>query len=648
MKGVDATNSPPTDSQNISLFGRNQEMITLLSSLSENGPKVTIIQGITGIGKSALLHNFQQLATEQGAKSVTLDCRFIEPTPLGFQVALTGGADLTINKLDEILYSLSQLAPIVLLCIDHYEKLLLMDSWLRQTLLPQLAENIRIVLATRRPPVSQWFVSPALNGQVRMIPLTSLDQTSAKKLLLNADVPEDQHEYIIKRTHGNPLALKMAAVSRHTNSSVSQGTALQQVMQELTEIFLSEVTSSGTREAIERASVARRITKSLLRALPDVDESEFEQIKKLPFVDHWPDGLHLHDAVHEAVSSTFRASDPEKYFSTRHFAWQQICEENKIIPKSALWRTTADMLFLIENPVIREAFFPSTDQEYAVEPALAADWPTIKQMIIRHEKPDGLEPLSSWWENNPESFKVVRSPEGKVVAFYCMAELSDLSNNVIDKDPLLKSWLDHIKSNPIATAERVLFLRRWLAMDEGEAPSSGQAACWLDVKRAYMELRPQLRRVYLTLIDLVPYAPVAVQLGFKHLTELATQLGDNQYQTALLDFGPKSVDGWVSRLVGEEIESSTESVLDHKRQSLTIEGTEVSLTPLEYNLALYLQNNTDSTVSRNTLLEHVWGYRNGEGTSNVVDAVVKTLRRKLGPISEKLETVRGFGYRWSK
>ena len=45
--------------------------------------------------------------------------------------------------------------------------------------------------------------------------------------------------------------------------------------------------------------------------------------------------------------------------------------------------------------------------------------------------------------------------------------------------------------------QRALFMRRWLAAETGESPSAVQAACWIDLKRKYLELRPNLRRVYL-------------------------------------------------------------------------------------------------------------------------------------------------------
>ena len=51
-------------------------------------------------------------------------------------------------------------------------------------------------------------------------------------------------------------------------------------------------------------------------------------------------------------------------------------------------------------------------------------------------------------------------------------------------------------------------------------------------------------------------------------------------------------------------------------------------------------------VSRVDLLEEVWGYKYDGGGSNVVDAVIRSLRKKLGPRAAAIETVTGVGYRF--
>ena len=52
-----------------------------------------------------------------------------------------------------------------------------------------------------------------------------------------------------------------------------------------------------------------------------------------------------------------------------------------------LWRYTADMLYLLDNPAVREAFFPSDAQPLAVEPVQAADHAAVAAITRRHDGP---------------------------------------------------------------------------------------------------------------------------------------------------------------------------------------------------------------------------------------------------------------------
>jgi hypothetical protein len=101
--------------------------------------------------------------------------------------------------------------------------------------------------------------------------------------------------------------------------------------------------------------------------------------------------------------------------------------------------------------------------------------------------------------------------------------------------------------------ERVLFLRRWLAKGTGDDFSAVQGACWLDIKRLYMAMRPHLRRLYTTVNDLAVYAPVVVPLGFAPIDDAHVELGGRMYHSAVLDFGEGSVDGWLKGLVKAEL-----------------------------------------------------------------------------------------------
>jgi two-component system phosphate regulon response regulator PhoB len=76
-----------------------------------------------------------------------------------------------------------------------------------------------------------------------------------------------------------------------------------------------------------------------------------------------------------------------------------------------------------------------------------------------------------------------------------------------------------------------------------------------------------------------------------------------------------------------------------------VEGEEISLTQLEFNLLIALIKRRSHVHSRSGLLAKVWDIRS-DVTSRTVDTHVKRLREKLGAARDYIETVRGVGYRF--
>jgi DNA-binding winged helix-turn-helix (wHTH) protein len=313
-------------------------------------------------------------------------------------------------------------------------------------------------------------------------------------------------------------------------------------------------------------------------------------------------------------------------------------------PPTELWRYTADMLYLIDNPVVREAFFPSRAQPLAVEPANPTDGPAISAIGRRHEGLEAAALLERWWSLAPETFSVIRDRDGVVTGCFSLLDGTAMRPPLVGDDPVVQAWSGHLRDHPLATGQRVLGLRRWLDADRGEAPGAVQAACWLDVKRAYMALRPTLRRMYVVVHDVPTYWPVVEQLGFRPIADAPVRLDGVDYTSVALDFGPGSVDGWLAGLVAAELGVGEETIVDEDARELSVQGQRVALTPLEFALFRHLRQREGRTVSRPELLREVWGTE-FTGGSNVVDAVVRSLRHKLGPAAMVVETVRGSGYR---
>jgi len=628
--------------------GRKQELSLLLEALSDSGPAVIYVHGIAGIGKSRLISAFAERAAKYGAAAIVLDCRAVEPTEQGFLRALGSRFGRKLSSAEEALKALGSIDSRVVVSLDHYEVLRLLDSWLRQSFVPRLPSTVRLVLADREAPAPAWAATPGWHGLFRTLELDALSGQDATALLTCLGVHESRATRINRVAQGHPLALTLAASAlANRQAPAFEDLAIHRVIHELTQLYLAEIADPVTRRALEPACVLRRVTVSLLRAmLADTPPQDiFSRLRSLPFVHIDLDGLHIHDSVKQVIAADLRATDPSKYRDYRRAAWSQLRTELASAPIPDLWRYTADMLYLLENPVIREAFFPAGAHLYSVDAACPQDGDAVRAICERHEGTQSVRSLYQWWTAAPETFSVVRDATGKTVGFYCLCESKSVPEAILHQDPVVSGWLTQHRDDPLPRNETALFLRRWLSEGEGEQPSPIQAACWLDIKRTYLALRPRLRRVYLVVRDMAPYAPVAQTLGFVPVPSANINLDGRIYYSAMLDFGTSSVDGWLARLVAAELGVIASQMLDVDARELVIDDARVQLTRLEFAVFRYLREREGKAVARENLIRDVWGHKYDVG-SNVVDAVIKSLRKKLGKKSDLIETVAGCGYKF--
>jgi DNA-binding response OmpR family regulator len=238
--------------------------------------------------------------------------------------------------------------------------------------------------------------------------------------------------------------------------------------------------------------------------------------------------------------------------------------------------------------------------------------------------PDEIDSLRAWWAAVPDKFFVACKGTGAVAGFACLAEPGDVSPRVIDGDPLASRWRAHLRRDPIPRGQRSLYLRWVVPLTDLAALS----ALLLEATRIYMEMRPELRRVYARGADLLGTDPsCAIVIGYLPL--------DGEPDSVCMDFGPASVEGWLAELGARQRLSGDE------------ESDTSGLTPLEAQVLAYLRAREGQAVERAALLRDVWGYE-WTGGSNVVEVVVSSLRRKLGDDAGTIATVRGVGYRYGR
>jgi len=94
----------------------------------------------------------------------------------------------------------------------------------------------------------------------------------------------------------------------------------------------------------------------------------------------------------------------------------------------------------------------------------------------------------------------------------------------------------------------------------------------------------------------------------------------------------------------EDILSYGGVTLDSRRHLVSAGENDCTLTNKEFELLEYLLRNVDIVISRDRLMDAVWGF-DFEGGSRTIDMHVRTLRQKLGEYGSVIKTVRGVGYK---
>lgn len=82
-------------------------------------------------------------------------------------------------------------------------------------------------------------------------------------------------------------------------------------------------------------------------------------------------------------------------------------------------------------------------------------------------------------------------------------------------------------------------------------------------------------------------------------------------------------------------------------RTVTVGGAPVALTFKEFELLYLLLSNRGAVMSRDLILDRIWGF-SFDGETRTVDVHVRTLRQKLGECGNLIETVRGIGYKFKK
>jgi hypothetical protein len=446
------------------------------------------IFGPGGVGKTALLLQFVALAQDVDIPAYYLDVRSIDPDPAAFLDALH--RTIGMDQGESFTQHMAQLARCVLL-IDTYETLAPLDTWMRETFLPELPENTLVVLAGRNPLGAGWRTDPGWQALARSISLRNLEPQDARNYLERREVPPDQHAAVLDFTYGHPLALSLVADVFAQRSDIQfQPESVPDVVKTLLAQFVQKVPGPAHRAALEVCPLVRITTESLLADMletPDAHEL-FEWLSSLSFIEGGQEGIFPHDLAREALLVDLRWRNPEWYAELHRRARKHYLARLSQTSGAAQQRVLLDYIVLHrDNPLVKPFFEWKMGGSFITDLMQPADMPALVEMVERHEGHLSARLASYWFSRQPDGVLVMRDSRRQPVGFVMMLSLGRITQADLGADSAVKVSWDYLQNQvPLRPGEVATLFRFWMAADSYQDVSPLQSLIFVTIVRHYL------------------------------------------------------------------------------------------------------------------------------------------------------------------
>jgi hypothetical protein len=543
--------------------GRRSELELFHLALTADEPAFLVlhIYGPGGVGKTALLRQFERMAVENGRSVIRIDGRHLDPSPANFLLALsTVVSNVAQRPLREQLSVISEpvadqrslitdhrilITDPTVLFVDTYETITVLDTWLRETLLPQLPAQTLIVIAGRQKPAPAWHSD--WGDLVRIISLRNLPPEDGRSYLVTRNIPPDQHDNVLNFTHGHPLALSLVADVLHQIETPFAPQTDPDVVRTLLDRFIHDIPEAGHRLALEACAVAWSLSESLLAAVlgDEAAPEAFQWLRQLSFIEQGPYGLFPHDLARDVIEADLHWRNPQTYRHLQKKLLLGLYAQFKRSNSFGQQRTRLDLLYVNRRKPFLAPFFDweAMDRAY-VEPITAADVPLIVDMVRQHEGEASAGIVAHWLRCQPEAFQVCRTGSNEVIGFMTLLALHQSTPEDATVDPAVSAMLTFVEQHgPLRPGEEIVCLRFWMDREKYQAvtpvinlTAANNVSYWLT--------HPKLAWNFIVMADPDFWLPHFTGIRMPRVPEADFVVGERTYSVFAHDWRVEPGDAW--------------------------------------------------------------------------------------------------------